>query len=73
MKDAMKRARKAAGLSRQELSDMSTVSYSAISNWELGNTFPHSTAAILVCDVLGISLDEYFGREAKRRDDDEQS
>ena len=68
MKDAMRRARKAAGLARMELSALSTVSYSAISNWELGNTFPNSREAILVCDVLGISLDEYFGREVKRRD-----
>ena len=66
MKDAVRKARIAAGLTLRELSELSTVSESTISNWENGRCVPRADAAILVCDALHISLGEYLGHEAKR-------
>lgn len=60
----MRAIRERAELTRKELSQRSGVAVTTIYNWErgsLGQTLENITA---VCDVLGISIDEYIGHRA---------
>lgn len=62
---AMMRARVKAGMSRDELAEISGVSLSAISNWERDKNAPSVDVLELVADVLGISIDEYVGHKVR--------
>ena len=59
---AMTRCREAAGLSIKELADLSGVSTGTISRWENERKNPNLDSMLLVCDVLGVSVDTYIGR-----------
>ena len=59
---AMFKCREAVGLSLAELSALSGVSDSTIARWEMGKSFPRMPEAVLVCDVLGVTIDDYIGR-----------
>lgn len=63
MHNAMRAAREKAGYTKYRLAKETGVCVSSIMNWEAGRTGPSVTAAVLVCDALGISLDEYIGRK----------
>ena len=65
MKKHMRKARIKAGFTLKELGEKSLVSPSTISNWERGACVPSLDAAIMVCDAMGISLNEYTGHKAK--------
>ena len=45
-----------------ELSEFSGVAVSTISLWETGSQKPNLDSMLLVCDVLGVSVDTYIGR-----------
>ena len=62
MNKTMIAARKASGLSLIELEKLSGVSRVNICRWEREAGWPRLDLCIAVCDVLGISLDEYAGR-----------
>lgn len=64
---AMMRARVKAGMSRDELAEISGVSLSAISNWERDKNAPSVDVLELVADALGLSIDEYVGHKVRRR------
>lgn len=64
---AMMRARVKAGMSRDDLAEISGVSLSAISNWERDKNAPSVDVLELVADTLGISIDEYVGHKVRRR------
>ena len=68
MGEAMRAARKAAGLSQTQLAERSGTNQSIIAHWELGYTMPNLSSAINVCDVLGISIDEYIGRTPRKKE-----
>lgn len=63
MHKRMKLIRKMADLSLPELSKRSGVSVSALENWERGGGMQTIMNVAAVCDALGISIDEYIGRE----------
>lgn len=64
---AMMRARVKAGMSRDDLAEISGVSLSAISNWERDKNAPSVDVLELVADALGLSIDEYVGHKVRRR------
>lgn len=59
---SMTECREAAGLTLTELSVMSGVSLPTLCQWETGRQTPRLDGILLVCDVLGISVDAYIGR-----------
>jgi transcriptional regulator with XRE-family HTH domain len=61
----LKEARKARGLSQEELAWRSGVSLATISGWECGYNRPTLVPAILVADVLDVPLDWMTGREGR--------
>ena len=58
---AMRRARKEAGLTIQELAEKSGYSQSTISAIETDKNAPKVTTVTDLADVLGLSVDEYTG------------
>ena len=62
----MRRARKRAGLSQQELARRSGVSRQSIFSYEHARARPSLTTAIRLAQALSLSLDELLGREVTR-------
>ena len=60
-----KEARKAAGLSQQQVAGQLGIHQTAISNWEKGKNLPAATMLVKVSALYGCSIDELF------RNDDE--
>lgn len=56
-------ARVNARLTQKELAEKAGIAQNTISTWECGLGMPDVWSAVAVCDVLGISLDEYIGRK----------
>ena len=67
MKEAIRRARKESGLTYDELSALSGVGVSTLSNWENGYSTPTVYSAALVADALGISIDRLIGHKTQYR------
>ena len=64
--EAMARARRKAGLSQRQLSDLSGLSKTTIARLELGLHNGSITTVELLADALGISIDEYVGHEVNK-------
>ena len=56
-----KNARKAAGLSQQQVADALKLDRTAITHYEIGDSMPNSRNLNAICDLLNISLSELFG------------
>ncbi len=56
----IKAARKAAGLTQEELAEEMGVVHSAIANWEAERTFPRAPLLPQLAEVLGCSISELF-------------
>lgn len=59
---AMKKAREEKGLKLWELAAEAGLSYNTVRLWERGDNLPNLNDAVLVCNILDVSLDEYVGR-----------
>ena len=68
--EAIRKAREDRGYTRQQLSDMSGISYFTILCWEIGRSFPNVLLLICVADALNISLDELVGRNFKANEEE---
>ncbi len=64
---SMRKARKSRGVTMDELSAKSGVAVSTIWRAESDNGYPGVLVLTACADVLGISIDEYIGREVRRR------
>lgn len=62
MHKQMRHYRLRANLTLEELSKRSGVSTSTIQHWERGDGLLTLANMAAVCEVLGISIDEYIGR-----------
>lgn len=58
------RARKARGMTQEELAAKLNVSRQAVSKWETGESLPDLYKLAALADELGVSTDELCGREA---------
>ena len=65
--EAMRLARERAGLTIKELTEKAHLGENTLGNWENGHCMPRIDSAVLVADVLGISVSEYIGHTVKRR------
>lgn len=61
----MRKAREKAGLTLMELSELSGVTPGSISLYERDRRTPGLYSLMSICDVLGISIDEYVGYKLK--------
>lgn len=62
--DYMRYNREIRGYNMKALAAASGVCYATLDSWERGFRNPSLPPMMLVCDVLGITLDEYVGRKA---------
>ena len=62
----MRKARNRAGMTMLELSKVSGVNYQTIYRSETDKTDTDIFTIICLADVLGISIDEYIGREVPK-------
>lgn len=63
--DYMRRAREAAGLTQERLSDKAGISRGTLAKIECNNRQGTLNTIISLADVLGLSLDEYVGHQVK--------
>lgn len=59
----LKQLRKARGLSRQELADMSGISSAAIGYYETGKREPQASTLVSIATALHVSVDDLLGRD----------
>ena len=62
LSDAMAQARLSKDMSVRELAKKSGVTANTIWAWERGAVLPQILNVEAVCDVLGVSIDQYIGR-----------
>ena len=55
-----KKARKAAGLSQQQIADELGLDRTAIAHYEMGDSMPNARNMQKVCDLLNVSFGELF-------------
>lgn len=65
--EAMRAARKDAGLSQRKLAEAAGVRKNAICQYENDQHAPSLFAVIALADALGLTVDEYIGHRVKRR------
>ena len=51
------------GMTQRQLAYRLRVSVQAVSKWERGKTYPDVTMLLPIADMLGVTLDELFGRK----------
>lgn len=61
----LRRARKAAGLTQQQLADWLHVTRQSISSWELGRTEPDFETAGRLAEIFGTSVSSLLGEDEK--------
>ncbi len=59
---SLRRIRREKGLTQEQLADAVGVSPQAVSKWE-GQSYPDAQLIPAIADVLGVTIDELFGRE----------
>lgn len=55
-----KKARKAAGLSQQQIADELGLDRTAIAHYEMGDSMPNARNMQKVCDLLNVSFGDLF-------------
>ena len=66
--ESMRLARERAGMTVKELTEKAHLGENTLGNWENGHCLPRIDSAVMVADVLGISVAEYIGHRVKRRE-----
>ena len=66
--ESMRLARERAGMTVKELTEKAHLGENTLGNWENGHCLPLIDSAVMVADVLGISVAEYIGHKVKRRE-----
>jgi DNA-binding transcriptional regulator YiaG len=61
----IRRYRKAANVSQQQLADALGVKQAAVSLWEHGRTTPRSNIIPVLLEILNISIDDLYGDDEK--------
>ncbi len=69
MKNAIRKARLAAGFTQEELGAKIGVSGQAVSKWECGETLPDTSLLISLSNTLSTSTDVLLGQERRFKDD----
>ena len=60
--EKIKKCRKEAGLSQEQLADRLGVTRQSVSKWESGSAVPELVKLIALSDMFGVSVDYLLGR-----------
>lgn len=60
----IKELREAKGLTQEHVAQQLGVTQGTVANWETGARTPTLANLVRVADILGVSLDEVYGRTA---------
>lgn len=63
MKNCIKQARQARGVTQDELAERLGVGMTTVSRWETGTSEPNASMLCLMADVLDVSTDQLTGRK----------
>ena len=66
--DNLKKYRKTAGMTQEEVAKFLMVTPQAVSKWETGNGTPDISLLIPIAELFGVSTDELLGRKEMLRD-----
>lgn len=64
----IRKLREACGLSQDQLATRIGITQSAISQWEVGATFPSTQNCIEMAAIFGCSIDELLGIDRAKED-----
>jgi transcriptional regulator with XRE-family HTH domain len=68
-RDNLKAARRAAGLTQQQLADMIGASVKTLGGWEVGTSEPSLKMVATLADKLNVTVDYLLGRQAMDLED----
>ena len=72
--EIIREKRKAKGLNQEELGAMVSVRKNAVGAWESGRSRPDLNSVPVICEALGVSLEEFFGtRKGKESENEYES
>jgi transcriptional regulator with XRE-family HTH domain len=66
----IRRLRRAADMTQEQLADKLGVAFQSISRWENGTTYPDIEFLPALAGIFGVTVDELMGGEAIRRDEE---
>lgn len=69
----LKELREKKGLTQEQLANKLYVSRQNVSRWELGTRTINTPILVNICEIFGISLDNFFIKAAKNRHSDEKN
>ena len=61
--------RKEKGLTQEQLAEKLAITYKSVSKWECGRSLPDPSLMEMLCDNIGISINELFAGERINKDD----
>lgn len=61
--------RKTKNLTQQELASELGITYKAVSKWECGNGLPDVSLYVPLCEILGITLNDFFAGECLKKEE----
>lgn len=61
--EKIKQMRIEKGMTQEEFAQKVMVSRTAVSKWETGRGYPSLESLMVICDVFGVGLDEFFSKE----------
>ncbi len=65
--EIIRRCRREKGLNQEELGAMVSVGKNAVGAWESGRSRPDLSSVPVICEALGLSLEEFYGVRQKKR------
>ena len=69
--ELIRKRRKEAGMNQEQLGAMVRVQKNAVGAWESGRSRPDLNSVPVICEALGLSLNEFFGIRERDADRDE--
>ena len=71
--EIIRERRKAKGLNQEELGAMVSVRKNAVGAWESGRSRPDLSSVPVICEALGVSLEEFFGVRKEKKNGKEET
>ena len=71
--EIIRERRKAKGLNQEELGAMVSVRKNAVGAWESGRSRPDLNSVPVICEALGVSLEEFFGTRKGKESENEST
>ena len=63
----LRRLRRAADMTQEQLADKLGVAYQSVSRWENGTTYPDMEFLPVLAGIFGVTVDELIGMEESKK------